>query len=821
MGHALSTSGIYDAEMGLILDIAFSMQLYNVETIQAVTSLWGIHLTSLIQAAVATLAPCRTPSDFPLSGLSEPAFGDFTVKTLPQLGMDLAEVEDIYPCLPIQEGMLLATLKDPAAYMVQSAYDIHGPLDQQRLQAAWEATFRHHATFRTRFLLGVADTAHPHLQLVSRRTDTRWTVADWSSVDIARAETEFMRTEREEGFSPDRPLVRFGLFRTDPERHRLIMSIHHAIIDGWSVGIYIQSLLRNYKGLGPQPTGHLRDLVSHVHSQDPVVAERYWTAYFDGVEQPSLLAEPHYAADPTILPTDINYYGWIDRVLDSTSDLLDFTMSQGMTPSTLLRAAMGIVLHRYTGLSDPVFGAVVSGRNIPVPTVESIVGTCINTIPCRVRLSGQTTVGELLQAVYADDKASYAFEHCHLTDIHRWSGLSAEQPLFNVLFIYENYPTTQADLDLPIELRPVHFRDPTDVPLTILAAMSGDAIILRASFLAHSFSHAFVDRFLDHLSNVLHSLAARSTDELVHTVNMLSSGEEDQLTSSWARNHQALAHAQPACQQFLARVNTSPGHVAVRDGDLQLSYGQLCQVAGRLAHELQQACACGPDRMIGVLADNSVELIVGQLAAWMTGSAFVVIAPDYPAERQQFILADAACVAVVGAPTNLACLGVNPRIPQLVIDVESHPAGTSATRVEQANIDPSSLALVVYTSGSTGQPKGVMIEHSGLAHYLAGFREVTTVTATSVVPTMLAPTFDVSVSEIWTTLTSGGTVAIARPGHYQPALALATRASFTPSLLALFEPADYPNLASVLVIGEACPASLVDKWAPYAEFINL
>ncbi|KAJ1925933.1 hypothetical protein IWQ60_004248 [Tieghemiomyces parasiticus] len=756
MGHALSTSGIYDAEMGLILDIEFSMLLHNVETIQAVTSLWGIHLTSLIQAAVATFAPCRTPSDFPLSGLSESAFGDFTVKALPQLGMDLLEVEDIYPCLPIQEGMLLATLKDPAAYMVQSTYDIHGPLDQRRLQAAWETTFQHHATFRTRFLLGVAETAHPHLQLVSRRTDMRWTVADWSSVDTARAETEFMRTEREEGFSLDRPLVRFGLFRTGPERHRLVMSIHHAIIDGWSVGIYIQSLLRNYKGLGPQPAGRLRDLVSYIHSQDPVIAERYWTAYFDGVEQPSLLAESHYVADPTILSTDINYYGWIDRVLDSTSDLFDFTMSQGITLSTLLRAAMGIVLHRYTGLSDPIFGAIVSGRNIPVPKVKSIVGTCINTIPCRVRLSGQTTVGGLLQAVHADGTASYALEHCRVTDIHRWSGLSTEQPLFNVHFVYENYPTTQADLDLPIELQPVNSRDPMDVPLTILAAMSGNAISLRASFLAHSFSHAFVDRFLDHLSNVIHSLAARSTNESVHTVNMLSTA-------------------------------------------------QLCQVAGRLTHELQQACACGPDRMIGVLADNSVKLIVGQFAAWMTGLAFVAIAPDYPAERQLLILADAACVAVVGASANLACLGVNPRIPQLVVDVESHPANTSAARVGRADVDPSSLAYVIYTSGSTGQPKGVMIEHSGLAHYLAGFHEVTTVTPTSVVPTLLVPTFDVSVSEIWTTLTSGGTVAIARPGH--------------PGRL--HAPADYPNLASVLVIGEACPASLVDKWAPYAEFINL
>ncbi|KAJ1904502.1 hypothetical protein IWQ60_012435, partial [Tieghemiomyces parasiticus] len=704
--------------------------------------------------------------------------------------------------------------------MVQSSYSIRGPLDVPRFQKAWDSTAQHHATFRTRFLLGLPDALHPNLQLVVKSTATCWAIEDWSTHDVERAEANFLSQEREAGFSPERPLIRFGLFHLGEGHHRLIVSLHHAIADGWSNGLYTQTWLRCYANLELQPAGQLQDLVTYVQSQGPREAEQFWHKQFAGVETPSLLAEPHHTPGTSVSPAEAKYYGAVMRTVDSNVDFARLAQSFGVTLSSLLRATVGLVLHRHSGSSDSIFGVVVSGRNAPVPQVESIVGACINTLPCRVRVDHNPTVGDLLRTVHEDSIAAYRYEHCSLTDIHRWSGLSPEQPLFNVLFIYENYPETVPQDDLPIALELVDCRDPTDVPLTLMAVYSDAQLHLKASYQSHAFSESFIGGFLDHAVNVLHSLGTHQPDQSVHALEMLSPRDLSLLTDTWARNPQPLT-SPPALDEFWRHVHEQPNRIALRDQERTLTYAELDRATSYLAQQIQQAGAGGPDRVVAVLADNSPELIMGQLAAWKTNAAFVVIAPDYPIERKLFIIRDTACAAVVGRQEWLRDLETQPPLAYIpIVTVERRPLEATVD-LPPVSVQPNHLAYVIYTSGSTGQPKGVMISHGALANYLAGFHEVTTVTPTSVVPTILAPTFDVSVSEIWTTLTSGGTVAIARPGDYRPALTLATRASFTPSLLALFEPADYPNLTSVLVIGEACPQSLVDKWAPYAEFINL
>ncbi|KAJ1906947.1 hypothetical protein IWQ60_011966 [Tieghemiomyces parasiticus] len=819
LSHALSASGTYDARKGLGLSILFSTQLFDEAKVLAATSLWRSHLADLIRAAVATPSPCHTPSDFPLSGLSELAFSTLVTRTLPPMGLNLAAVEDIYPCLPIQEGLLLATLKYPAAYMVQLSYDIRGPLEQQRMRAAWEATFQHHAVFRTRFLLGVAGTVHPNLQVVTRRTEAQWTLGDWSSVDVVEAEAAFMRTQREEGFRPDQPLIRFGLFRTGPECHRLIISIHHAIFDGWSTGLFLQTFLRSYMGSEPLPTGQLHELVSHVQNQSPADAKRYWTAYFDGVDQPSLLTEPHHTADPTLPPTSANYYGRIDHVIESAGDLLRFGQTQSVTPSTLLRTAVALVLHRYTGSDNPVFGTVVSGRNVAVPQIEAMVGPCINTIPFCAHLAKDTTVKGLLQAVHARGTSVYNFEHCRLTDVHQWSGVSREHPLFNVLFVFENYPETQAGVDLPIELLPVDARDPTDVPLTLLAAVRGDSLGIRATFQTTSFSHAFVQRFLTHLANVLRNLSALPSDAPVYAVGMLSGDEEERLTNLWARNPVALPACSLAHNGFLARVQSDPDHNALQDGCRVYTYGQLLRMATRLAHRLRQTGGCGADQVVGILAGNSVELIVGQLAVWLTGSAFVVVAPDYPAERRRFILEDAACMAVVGTKGSLGDVPDGVAVSHVEIDPEALLCSDSTVDTPGVTIAPTSLAYIIYTSGTTGTPKGVMHEHRAVAQYLQGFIGAIGIAADDITPTLLTPTFDIATSETWLTLSVGGCLRIAQ-GDHKRALQQATRAAITPSLLSAFEPSDFPQLRSVILGGEPASQPLVDKWSSAVRLFN-
>ncbi|KAJ1921870.1 hypothetical protein IWQ60_006655, partial [Tieghemiomyces parasiticus] len=334
------------------------------------------------------------------------------------------------------EGLLLATLKDPAAYLVQSIYDIQGPLDTVRLQKAWIETTQQHAIFRTQFLLGLPDTPFPNLQLVRKHADACWLVADWSDLDPEVAQTEYLRLEREQGFDLKQIPIRFGLFHLAPDHHRLVISVHHAILDGWSGGLFTNALLLNYAGRVAPPAGQVKELVAHIQAGDAAQAERFWAAQLDGIESPSLLVDPYCVPDLTVKPSDAAYYGTLARTLELGDQVVDFAQSYGVTVSTFFRAAVALVLHRHTGSEHPVFGTVVSGRNVAVAQVESTIGPCINTIPCRARIGRALTVGDLLQTLHHDGTAAYDYEHCRLTDIHRWSGMSPEQPLFNVLLVY-------------------------------------------------------------------------------------------------------------------------------------------------------------------------------------------------------------------------------------------------------------------------------------------------------------------------------------------------------------------------------------------------
>ncbi|KAJ1921869.1 hypothetical protein IWQ60_006654 [Tieghemiomyces parasiticus] len=274
-----------------------------------------------------------------------------------------------------------------------------------------------------------------------------------------------------------------------------------------------------------------------------------------------------------------------------------------------------------------------------------------------------------------------------------------------------------------------------------------------------------------------------------------------------------------AHEGFLSCVQSQPGRVAIRGDEREYTYGQLHLMATHFAHRLHQTCKGRPDQVVGILAGNSVELIVGQLAVWMAGSAFVVIAPDYPVERQQFILADAACVAMVGPPALLAAFKAGTPTPQLAIDLSSLQSDHAVGRTSQAEIDAGNMAYVIYTSGTTGTPKGVMHEHGAAANHLQGFIRTTGMTADVVTPTLLTPTFDVSLSEIWTTLSVGGRLLITR-GDQKQALQQATRAACTPSLVSLFEPSDFPGLHSLVLTGEPSSQALVDKWSASLRLFN-
>ncbi|KAJ1974865.1 hypothetical protein H4R33_006741, partial [Dimargaris cristalligena] len=725
--RALSVACDYSSSEGLVLSVMYSSVLHRSSTIQRLVNQWRTSLEELILECNAnpTLS-IVTASDFTSASLTELDFSKLVQDDLPSLNLTLAEIEDIYPCLPVQEGLLFATLQDPAAYMVQLGFTINGQLNVGRFHRAWDQTAHDHSILRTHFLTASGCHADKNLQVITKNFDAHWTIRSWEGCQTDDLCEQFFLQERSSGFSLGRPWIQFGLFRMAPNIHKLLISVHHALLDVT-----------------------YRDFVGHILELSNNEVEQFWTHQFAGVEEPSILVQAHH--HPALLnmqPSDAEFYGSVELAL-------------GSNPS----------------------------------------------------------VGDILQAVYATSTQAHGFEHCRLTDIHRWSGLGQERPLFNTLLVLENYPENSENPDLPFQMELDSFWDPTDFPLAIIAHTQGNELQFRITYRSLDFSPNFIDYFADHYITALSSLVAVDASSPLTDIQILTVPEREQLLGSWATNPRdtprALAH-----DLFKQQCESAPRLTALAYNSRQYTYAQLDTAANRLAHSLALKAPCGSDQIVALIADNCPELVVGQLAIWKTGCAFVILAPDYPLERYQLILEDTKAIAVMGKPSCLSILnGLGRDIPLIPINIAALFADGPTSVYPSPAIDPSHLAAIIYTSGSTGTPKGVMHEHRALANHWQGMGSVTNTNPGAITPTLVTPTFDVSLSEIWTTLSFGGTLLVAQ-GEYESALSQATRACCTPSLLSSFDPANFPNLRQVIITGEPANQGIVNKWANQVELIN-
>ncbi|RKP35141.1 hypothetical protein BJ085DRAFT_21982, partial [Dimargaris cristalligena] len=759
-------------------------------------------------------------ADFSSALLTESDFNKMVQDDLPSLDLALADIEDIYPCLPVQEGLLFATLQDPAAYMVQLGFTIKGQVNVGRFHRAWEETARDHSILRTRFLTASGCHGDKNLQVVADTFNVHWLIRSWEGGQIDDLSDQFLLQERTAGFELDRPWIRFGLFRMAPNMYKFLISAHHALLDGWSIGLLLHSVQCNYSEDPLPRTVQYRDFVDHIMEHGSRDAEIFWAHQFSGADEPSLLVQAHHCPlIPNLQPNDAAFYGTVKRSAQIQEQISDLISNHGVTLSTLLRVTMAVVLHHHTGSIDPIFGVVVSGRNVPLPGVESIIGACINTIPCRVALGQGQSVQDILQAVHATSTQAYGFEHCRLTDIHRWSGISHERPLFNTLLVLENYPEAPDNPNCTFQMKLDNHWDPTDFPLAVIAHTQGDLLQLQVAYRSLDFSPEFANLFVDHYMTALSVLLSVDSSSSLTDIPILTSPEREQVLGSWATNThdtpRALAH-----DLFKLQCERAPRLTALTHNGQQYTYAQLDMAANRLAHSLAQQTTCEFDQIVALIAGNCPELIIGQLAIWKTGCAFVVLAPDYPLERHQLILKDTQAIAIIGKPSclsNLTSLELN--ITKLPISIAALLVDGPISEYPSPTINPSHLAAIIYTSGSTGIPKGVMHEHHALANHWQGMSGVTNMAPGVITPTLVTPTFDVSLSEIWTTLSFGGTLLVAQ-GEYEGALAQATRACCTPSLLSSFDPAHFPNLHQVIVAGEPASQGIVNKWADSVELIN-
>ncbi|MGV9775910.1 amino acid adenylation domain-containing protein, partial [Streptosporangium sp. NPDC003464] len=629
---------------------------YAEDRIAELATAWSEALTGISRHTGGAL----TPSD---------VTAPLTQDDLDALGPDL---QDAWPLAPLQRGLFFHSLLAVDVYTAQLVLDLTGPLDAARLRAAAEHLLRRHPNLRASFEL-----REEPVQLVHRRVEVPWREVVTADAEGVAAE------ERARRFDLARPpLLRFALVRLAPDRHRLILTNHHILLDGWSTPLLAAELFALYGGAQPPAAPPYKGYLAWLAGQDQAAAAAAWTRALDGLDGPTLLA-PHAPADP-VMPERVT----AELGDDLTRALTALARTHSTTLNTVMQAAFGLLLAQLTGRDDVVFGGTVSGRPAELPGVERMIGLFVNTLPVRVRLHPAEPVGDLLRRLRDGQAELLAHHHLGLTEIRRGT-------LFDTLLVMENYPVDPRTTAGDLRLTSADVADATHYPITLLV-VPGERFRLRLQYRPDVFTGAEAGGLLERFRRLLAELAA-APDTAVGRLGGLGDDERELVLRRWNGPAAAVPDVTLA-GLFEAQVARTPDATALVFEGAELSYAAFNARANRLARLLAERGA-GPERLVALVLPRSLELLVAMYAVVKAGAAYLPVDPDHPAERIASTLEDARPVLVIDRDWLAAA------------DVSGYPAENLDVRPA-----PENPAYVIYTSGSTGRPKGVVVSHRSIVN---------------------------------------------------------------------------------------------------------
>ncbi|MCG6573325.1 amino acid adenylation domain-containing protein [Pseudomonas sp. AF32] len=816
---------VYAGELSI--DWTFSAQMFDEATVQALASDYGHELQALIEHCCQAQHQGFTPSDVPLAGLTQ--------AQLDGLALAPRQVEDLYPLSPMQQGMLFHTLYEQEAghYINQLRVDVEG-LEVERFRQAWQAVMDAHEVLRSCFTWeGDFKRA---LQVVHKRVDVPFLFHDWHANPSQSLELDSLALDqRQQGFSLDTaPLLRLVVVRVAEDRYHLIYTSHHILMDGWSHSQLLGEVLQRYSGQAPaRPAGRYRDYIEWLSLQDPLASEQFWRTQLAELDEPTHLAGAFARDSRSEAGAG---HGEYEQSLDehATARLHAFAREQKVTVNTLVQAAWQLLLQRCTGQSVVAFGATVAGRPASIAGVEQQIGLFINTLPVIGSPRAEHSVGQWLREVQGRNLSLREHEHTPLFDIQRWAGQGGAA-LFDTLLVFENYPVSQALQEgAPATLRfgEVANHEQTNYPLT-LAVNLGETLSLLLSYHRASFAPGDVVRIGQHLVHLLEQIVLGG-ERRVGQLSLLDAGQRA-VQQAWNDTTTAYPLDRSVHRLIEEQVEKTPHACALVFGRQRFSYAELNAQANRLAHRLM-AQGVGPDVLVGIAVERSVEMVVGLLAILKAGGAYVPLDPEYPQDRLAYMFEDSGIGLLLTQRHLLDQLPVPTGLHSLVLDQpDDWLAGCSGANPGVA-LQGENLAYVIYTSGSTGKPKGAGNRHSALVNRLCWMQDAYRLDAGDRVLQKTPFSFDVSVWEFFWPLLTGATLVMAPPGaHRDPQQLIElittqqiTTLHFVPSMLQVFmqDPAvdRCRSLKRIICSGEALPVDAqlqVFAKLPAADLYNL
>ncbi|WP_099289584.1 non-ribosomal peptide synthetase [Erwinia amylovora] len=720
--------------------------------------------------------------------------------------------------------------EDPATYNMPAAVTLHGNLDAGALHLALGDLFARHEAWRMTFS---EQDGQPFARLLP--PDAAPPLVHHDLRDHANHQAQLQRLCAEEAHQPFSlsrgPLVRARLVRLPDDRCCLLVTQHHIVSDGWSVGVMWRELSACYNARRAGSTAVLPPLPL----QFPDYAA--WQRRFLTPERLSQQADYWYqqlhgAPDLLPLPTDRprppqqSYLGAaapVDFGAEFSAALRRFSRRHGVTPYMTVLAAWSVVLGRLAGCDDLVIGTPVAGRDRA--ELEPMVGFLVNTLALRIRPQHDTSVADLLARVrqqVLDGQANQELPFEQVVERLNPPRQLAHAPLFQVLLAWQTAPA-QPELDgLQVSPAPdAYARIKFDLELSLVDDAHGIHGALR--YATALFDAATAQRHAGYLLNVLQAMLAEPQLPLAR-LPVLGEEERQQLLLT---SNLTPAGRDTRClhQHFEQHAARRPHAVALAWDGGTLTYGELNARANRLAHRLL-AEGVQPDQLAAICASRSPQMICAILAVLKAGAAWLPLDPDYPADRLAYILDDARPALLLADRAGRTALG-DTGLNTIALDSTGDNNGWPAENPHCA-VAPQHLAYVIYTSGSTGRPKGVMIEHQHLTHLCFAQQRLLAVDSHSRVLQFASISFDASVSELAMAFSQGARLTLVGEEVRRDAAMLMqfiqqqgiTHATLPPALFRGVDPAPLADAECLVFAGEAPGAALLNTLGPRTRVLN-
>lgn len=673
----------------------------------------------------------------------------------------------------VQQGMLYHHLRSPhsGVDIEQMIAGVQAELNPLFFRKAWECLVDNHSAFRTRF---VWEGQSEPTQCVEPGGDIDWREQDLSRLRPDEADaliSNYLAEDRKRGFDLSRaPLTRGALFRLGPNDWKFAWTFHHISADGQSYPSLIKEAFSIYGALlagenfRPSTSPSLASFIdwqkTHLDRQRDQ-AQAFWQRQLDGISAPTPFpGSPARSAEPELKELSLSLPS------DATARLVRFAKDNGLTINSLVQAAWALHLGARTGEEAVVFGETRACRRNTVEQSDDIIGTLINTVPVCARIAPNLGVVDWLKAFRANQIAIREFEHTPLSEVHGWSQIPAKLPMFDTLVVFTNRLIGAAlrDLGGAWASRHIHFLEQTNYPITLFAYNEPE-LVLKLAYDRARLPDEQGKFCLEHLLCLLQAFAQPGRRKIAD-LPLVGDREFERVIREY--NATELPYDQTTIDSaFEACVRAYPHAVAVAYRDSALTYAELDERARRLANRLR-AKGAAPGKIVGIHLHRSLDLPVAILAVLKSGAAYLPMDPAFPKERLAWMIEDTQ-IRLVVTQSELAAAAVagTEHVEPLLIDT-SDASMPPITHPDNQRASARDLAYVIFTSGSSGRPKGVMIEHRNVANFFAGMDErLGRAPGTWLAVTSIS--FDISVLEILWTLTRGFKVVIQDDARQTPA----------------------------------------------------